>query len=79
MVALVVISLFLPFHSNLVYSLSCLTYFPHFVFVGKMKDLQVLVNETSKKVTAKNRRKNIQSVSHLLAGANPRSTSRPIV
>jgi len=44
-----------------------------------MKDLQALVNETSKKVAAKNRRKNTQYVSHLLAGASPGSSSRPMV
>jgi len=44
-----------------------------------MKGLQALVNETSKKVAAKNRRKNTQYMSHLLVGASPGSTSRPIV
>jgi hypothetical protein len=49
------------------------------VFAGKMKDLQALVNETSKKVAAKNRRKNVQSASHLLVGASLGLTSRPVV
>lgn len=44
-----------------------------------MKDLQALVNETSKKVAAKNRCKIVQFVSHLIAGASPGSTSSLVV
>jgi len=79
MVALVVISSFVFFQLRLIYNLSCLIYFLYFVLAGKMKDHQALVNETSKKVAAKNRRKNVPSVSHLLVRASPGSTSRPIV
>jgi len=44
-----------------------------------MKYLVALVNETSKKDAAKNRRKNVQSVGHLLVGASPGSTSHPVM
>ena len=54
-------------------------FFFSFVFTEKMKDLQALVNETSKKVVAKNRCKNVQSVSHLIASSDLGSTSGPVV
>jgi len=48
-------------------------------FAGKMKDLGALVNEASKKVSAKKRRKNVQSLEHLIAGSSPGSTSSLVV
>jgi len=44
-----------------------------------MKDLQALVNETSKKVSTKNWRRDVQSVGHLIVGSGPGSTSGPVV
>jgi len=44
-----------------------------------MKDLQALVNEANKKVAAKNRRKNVQPLSHIIAGSGPGSTSGLVV
>jgi len=43
-----------------------------------MKDLQALLNEANKKVIAKKRHKNAQSVDLLKAGSDPRSTSGPV-
>jgi len=45
----------------------------------KMKDLQALVNERSKKVVVKNRRENVQPVGHLIATSGEGSTSGPVV
>jgi hypothetical protein len=53
--------------------------FPFLCFVRKMKDLGALVNAASKKISAKKRRKNIQSTEHLIAGFSPSSTSGPVV
>jgi len=44
-----------------------------------MKDLGALVNAASKKISAKKRRKNVQSLEHLIAGSFPGSTSSPMV
>ena len=63
-----------------VYHLSYLIcFFLSFVFAGKMKDLQALVNEANKKVIAKKRRKIVQSIGHLIAGSGPSSTSDLVV
>jgi len=60
--------------------LPCLTSFSCFLcFARKVKDLQALVNEANKKVAAKKRRKNFQSLDHLIAGFGPASTSSPVV
>jgi len=48
-------------------------------FEGKMKDLGALVNEANKKVTAKKRRKNAQSLEHLIIGSGLGSTSSSVV
>jgi hypothetical protein len=53
--------------------------FPFLCFVGKMKDLGALVNAASKKISAKKRHKNVQSLEHLIAGSGPGSTSSPVV
>jgi len=44
-----------------------------------MKDLGALVNKANKKVAAKKRRKNVQSLEHLIAGSGSGSTSGPVV
>jgi len=44
-----------------------------------MKDLGALVNEANKKVTAKKRRKNAQSLEHLIIGSGLGSTSSSVV
>jgi hypothetical protein len=44
-----------------------------------MKDMGALVNSKSKKISAKKRRKNVQSLEHLIAGFGPGSTSGPVV
>jgi hypothetical protein len=44
-----------------------------------MKDLGALVNAASKKISAKKRCKNVQSLEHLIAGSGPGSTSSPVV
>jgi hypothetical protein len=51
-----------------------------FVFAEKMKkDLGALVNAASKKITAKKKRKNVQSLEHLISGSGPSSTPGPVV
>jgi mevalonate pyrophosphate decarboxylase len=50
------------------------------VFVEKMKkDLGALVNAASKKISAKKKRKNVQSLEHLISGSGPSSTPGPVV
>jgi len=44
-----------------------------------MKDLHALVNDVNKKVAAKKRLKNVQSVDQLIVGYDPVSTSGPVV
>jgi mevalonate pyrophosphate decarboxylase len=44
-----------------------------------MKDLGALVNATSKKISAKKNRKNVQSLDHPVAGSGPGSTYGPVV
>jgi len=44
-----------------------------------MKNLGALVNEANKKVTAKKRRKNVQSLEHLITGSGLGSTSSHVV
>jgi hypothetical protein len=53
--------------------------FPFLCFAGKIKDLGVLVNAATKKISAKKRRKNVQSLEHLIAGSGAGSTSGPVV
>jgi hypothetical protein len=48
-----------------------LTKFPFLCVAGKMKDLGALVNAASKKISAKKKRKNVQSLEHLIAGSAP--------
>jgi len=48
-------------------------------FAGKMKDLGAPVNEANKKVTAKKRRKNAQSLEHLITGSGLGLTSSLVV
>jgi hypothetical protein len=43
------------------------------------KDLVALVNAASKKISAKKKRKNVQSPEHLIAGSAPGSSSGPVV
>lgn len=44
-----------------------------------MKDLGALVNATHKKVSAKKRRKNVQSLEHLVSGSGVGLSSSPVV
>jgi len=44
-----------------------------------MKDLGALVNKANKKVAAKKRRNNVQSLEHLIAGSGSGSTPGPVV
>ena len=43
------------------------------------KDLGALVNAASKKLSAKKKRKNVQSLEHLISGSGPSSTPGPVV
>jgi hypothetical protein len=43
------------------------------------KDFGALVNAASKKISAKKKRKNVQSLEHLVAGSSPSSSSDPVV
>jgi len=54
-------------------------YFPHFVFVGKMQDFRELVNKTSKKLAGRGNKKDVHSVSNLIAGATGGTPSTPVV
>jgi hypothetical protein len=44
-----------------------------------MKDLGALVNAASKKNSVKKKRKNVQSLEHLVSGSSPGSSSHPEV
>jgi len=54
-------------------------FFPTFVFAERMKDLQVLVNEANKKLTARKWHKIVPSVDQLMDESGPGSTSSPVV
>jgi hypothetical protein len=54
-------------------------FFSFLCFAEKMKNLGALVGAASKKIYAKKRRKNVQSLEHLISSSGPGSTFSPLV